>query len=72
MARVLLTGGAGYIASHTAVALHERGHDVILLDNFRNAERDVPERLRRLTGRSFPLLETDIRDLPAMRAALAA
>jgi UDP-glucose 4-epimerase len=72
MARVLLTGGAGYIGSHTAVVLAERGHDVLLLDNFANAERDVPERLRRLTGRTFPVIEADIRDIIAMRAALAA
>jgi len=72
MARVLLTGGAGYIGSHTAVVLTERGHDVVLLDNFANAERDVPERLQRLTGRTFPVIEADIRDTTAMRAALAA
>ncbi len=72
MARVLLTGGAGYIASHTAVVLAERGHEVILLDNFANSERDVPERLRRLTGRTFPVIEADIRDVTAVSAALAA
>jgi UDP-glucose 4-epimerase len=70
MVRVLLTGGAGYIASHTAVVLAERGHDVVLLDNFANAERDVPARLKRLTGKNFPLIEADIRDVPAVTAAL--
>ncbi len=70
--KVLLTGGAGYIGSHTAVALTERGHDVVLLDNFANAARDVPERLRRLTGRTFPVIEADIRDTTAVAAALAA
>jgi len=72
MARVLLTGGAGYIASHTAVALIGRGHEVVLLDNFANAERDVPARLERLTGKQVPLIEADIRDTPAVVAALAA
>jgi UDP-glucose 4-epimerase len=72
MARVMLTGGAGYIGSHTAVALQDRGHEVFLLDNFANAERDVPDRLRRLTGRRFPVIEADIRDTVAVRAALAA
>ncbi len=72
MARILLTGGAGYIGSHTAVALAERGHFVVLLDNFSNAERDVPERLRRLTGRVFTLVEADVRDTVAVSAALAA
>ena len=70
MLRVLLTGGAGYIASHTAAVLAERGHEVVLLDNFANAERDVPARLQRLTGKHFPLIEADIRDIPAVTAAL--
>jgi UDP-glucose 4-epimerase len=72
MSRILLTGGAGYIGSHTAVALAERGHDVVILDNFANAQRDVPDRLRALTGRNFPIIEADIRDVTAIRAALAA
>ena len=66
----MLTGGAGYIASHTAAVLAERGHEVVLLDNFANAERDVPARLQRLTGKDFPLIEADIRDIPAVTAAL--
>lgn len=72
MARILLTGGAGFIGSHTAVVLLERGYDVVLLDNFSNAARDVPERLRRITGMTVPLIEADIRDETAMAAALAA
>ena len=72
MSRILLTGGAGYIASHTAVVLTERGHDVVLLDNFCNSQRDVPDRLSRLTGRSFEVIEADIRDAAAMASALAA
>ena len=70
--RVLLTGGAGYIGSHTAAALAARGHEVIILDNFANAERDVPARLERLTGKPITLIEADIRDTPAVVAALAA
>lgn len=68
--RVLLTGGAGYIGSHTAAALCARGHEVLLLDNFANAERDVPARLERLTGCKIPVIEADIRDVPAVTAAL--
>jgi UDP-glucose 4-epimerase len=71
MAHVLLTGGNGYIGSHTAVVLGERGHQVVILDNFRNSEREVPARLRRLTGKSFPVIEADIRDTAAVSAALA-
>lgn len=72
MARVLLTGGAGFIGSHTAVVLIERGHEVVLLDDFSNAARDVPERLRRITGSVPAVIEADIRDAPAMRRAMAA
>ncbi len=70
--RVLLTGGAGYIGSHTAAALAARGHEVVILDNFANAERDVPARLERLTGQSMPVIEADIRDSAAVTAALRA
>jgi UDP-glucose 4-epimerase len=68
----MLTGGAGYIGSHTAVALAARGHEIVILDNFSNCERDVPARLTALTGRDFAVVEADIRDVPAVRAALAA
>jgi UDP-glucose 4-epimerase len=71
MGSILLTGGAGYIGSHTAVALIERSYDIIILDNFSNAARDVPDRLRRLTGRTIPVIEADIRDTAAVAAALA-
>jgi UDP-glucose 4-epimerase len=69
MATILLSGGAGYIASHTAVILIERGHDVILLDNFSNAERDVPDRLHYLTGQHLPVIEADLRDREAVARA---
>jgi UDP-glucose 4-epimerase len=72
MARIMLTGGAGFIGSHTAVVLLERGHDIVLLDDFSNAARDVPDRLRQITGVAVPVIEADIRDPDAMRAAFAA
>ncbi len=69
--RVLLTGGAGFIGSHTYVALAEAGYEVTILDNFENARTDVPERLARITGGPVPVIEADIRDAAAMRDALA-
>lgn len=66
--KVLLTGGAGYIGSHTAVELVQAGFDVVLLDDFSNAREDVPERLETITGRPIVCHRCDIRD----RAALAA
>ncbi|MBU6426150.1 MAG: UDP-glucose 4-epimerase GalE [Rhodospirillales bacterium] len=70
--RILLTGGAGYIGSHTAAVLAERGHEIVILDNFANAERDVPARLRRLTGQDMTIIEADIRDTDTVTAALKA
>ena len=46
--RVTVTGGAGYIGSHTVVDLLNAGHDVLILDNFANAEPDVPDRIAKL------------------------
>jgi UDP-glucose 4-epimerase len=60
--RILLTGGAGYIGSHTYVALVEAGYDVVVLDSFVNARRSVPERLAQITGRPVSLIEGDVRD----------
>lgn len=60
--RVLLTGGAGYIASHTAVCLVERGHSAIALDNFANSSPEAVRRVRELTGGEIPLVEGDAAD----------
>lgn len=59
---ILLTGGAGYIGSHTYVALIDAGYDVTILDNFQNANRSVVDRLRKLTGKPVSLAEADVRD----------
>jgi UDP-glucose 4-epimerase len=71
MPNILLTGGAGYIGSHTAVALLARGHNVTLLDNFANAEREVPDRLAQLTGAEIVVVEADIRDVELVATTLA-
>jgi UDP-glucose 4-epimerase len=59
---VLLTGGTGYIGSHTAAALVQAGHEVVLLDNLSNSRRDVVERLRQITGRTLAFHDVDVRD----------
>ena len=57
---ILLTGGCGYIGSHTAVSLIEAGHRVILADDFRNCGRDVPERIAAITGVLPKTVEVDV------------
>ena len=68
--KILLTGGMGFIGSHTAVVLLEAGHDVVLFDNLSNADRSVLDRLETITGRRPAFIEGDIRDKAAMKAAL--
>ncbi len=59
---ILLTGGAGYIGSHSAVVLSQAGHEVVLLDNFCNSQKSVLERLQKILDRSLPCVEGDVRD----------
>ncbi|MGE5522722.1 MAG: UDP-glucose 4-epimerase GalE [Rhodospirillaceae bacterium] len=66
MNKILVTGGAGYIGSHTVVELLDRGWDVIVLDNFAGSRRSVIERLKQIAKRSFDLVEADVRDKSAI------
>ncbi len=59
---ILVTGGAGYIGSHTCVELLNAGHDVTVLDNFCNSQIEALERVQRITGKKPALVEGDIRD----------
>ena len=67
---ILLTGGAGYIGSHTAVVLSEVGHEVVLLDNFCNSSPSVLERLQKILGRALPCIEADVRDTDVVEKVL--
>ncbi|MDA3919343.1 MAG: UDP-glucose 4-epimerase GalE [Salinisphaera sp.] len=69
---VLLTGGAGFIGSHTALVLLEAGQDVVVYDNLSNASRESLTRVEHLTGRSLTFVEGDIRDTALMRQTLEA
>ena len=59
---VLVTGGAGYIGSHTAVALHEAGREVVLIDNFDNSSAAAVDAIRALTTSDMAFHEGDLRD----------
>ncbi len=59
---ILVTGGAGFIGSHTCVELLEAGEDVVVLDNLSNASAKSLDRVREITGRGFVFYVGDIRD----------
>jgi len=68
---VLVTGGAGYIGSHTVLELLEAGWDVVVVDNLSNASPESLRRVHTITGREAPLVVADIRDEDALRGVLA-
>jgi UDP-glucose 4-epimerase len=67
---ILLTGGTGYIASHTAITLTEAGQQVVLFDNLSNSRRDVVARIGQITGQVLPFVEGDVRDTRLLRKTL--
>ena len=62
MAKILITGGAGYIGSHTCVELLNAGHEVVVLDNLCNSSSESLSRVEKLTQKSLTFIEGDIRD----------
>ena len=60
--KILVTGGAGYIGSHTCVELLERGYEVVVLDNYYNSCAVSVERVEKITGKKIALYEGDVRD----------
>lgn len=68
---ILVTGGTGYIGSHTAVELMSAGREVVLADNFSNSKADVLDRMQRIVGRRPEFVHLDIRDRAALRNLFA-
>ena len=64
---VLVTGGAGYIGSHTCLELLHSGHQVTVIDNLANSSREALRRVEALSGRSLTFHEVDLLDLEALR-----
>jgi len=69
--KILVTGGAGYIGSHTCVELIAAGHEVLIVDNFCNSKRSILARLEKITGRPVAHVEADVRDRTAMEEVFA-
>jgi UDP-glucose 4-epimerase len=67
---ILVTGGAGYIGSHTCVALLEAGEQVVVFDNFSNSNPVALERVQKISGKSFRVVEGDVRDQDALEKVL--
>ena len=59
---VLITGGAGFIGSHTCVELLQAGEDIVVVDNFVNSKPAAVEALKTITGKEFPFYEVDLLD----------
>ena len=64
--RILVTGGAGFIGSHTVVELQQAGYDVVVLDNLCNASEKVIPRVEAITGKKVPFYKADILDREAL------
>ena len=63
---ILLTGGAGFIGSHTIIELVQKGHSVIVVDNFANSNPEALRRVGEIIGRDVPFVKADVRDRKAM------
>ena len=68
--KILLTGGAGYIGSHTAISLTEMGHEVVLFDNFINSNDDVLIKITKILDRELPFIEGDVRNTELLKNVL--
>lgn len=66
MSKILVTGGAGFIGSHTCVELLEAGYEIVVADNFSNSKPEALNRIKKITGKDFKSYEADILDLDAM------
>ncbi len=68
---ILVTGGTGFIGSHTCVALNGAGHDVTIIDDLSNSQRDVVDRIEKISGKRPTFVEGDVRDHALLRRIFA-
>ncbi len=69
---VLVTGGAGFIGSHTVVELLNAGYDVVVIDNLSNSDREAVKRVEKITGKQVYFYENDVRDRAALELIFTA
>lgn len=69
--KVLITGGAGYIGTHTCIALHEAGYDIVVYDNLSNSSREAINRVSTLIDQPIEFIEGDIRDTETLKQVFA-
>ena len=62
---ILLTGGLGYIGSHTAVELLDRNKDIIIVDNLSNSKIETVDKIKKITGKNFKFIKADLKDMRA-------
>lgn len=70
--KILVTGGAGYIGSHTCIALHEAGYEIVIYDNLSNSSKEAINRVSSLIGKPIEFIEGDIRDADSLRKVFTA
>lgn len=68
---ILLTGGAGYIGSHTIIELDKQGHSVVVVDNLVNSNKEALRRVGEIIGKNIPFVQADVRDRVAMEAVFS-
>ena len=71
MKRILVTGGAGYIGSHTCLSLLEKGFEVVVIDNFCNSSIESLQRVEKLCGKGLSVHNVDLMDLAALEQTIA-
>lgn len=69
--KILVTGGTGYIGTHTCVLLLENNHEVVIVDNLSNSKPQVIDRIKRISGRNFAFYKVDLLDRPALYGVFA-
>ena len=72
MPTVLVTGGNGYIGSHTVISLFENDYDIVIADNLSNSKMEVQNRLEKITGKRFKFYNVDCCDIDALRKVFEA